>query len=185
VHVRMLDYISGGRHDGREWPDPYRGDAVIEVPDWEGEDLIRAHLAARVQPPAPAPPLPGPASAVAAEHGDRAAAEATRHLAAAQAARVPAAAQSLPGRPDVPGVPGQDFAAGAQAAAGGEAGEPGELAEPAAEPSAVADGDPAVAPGPSAPKQAWIDWAVTQGAGPDQAAAMTKADLMSRYGGRL
>jgi hypothetical protein len=43
----------------------------------------------------------------------------------------------------------------------------------------------AAAPSPGDPKQAWIDYAVTQGADVHQAGAMTKADLMSRYGGRL
>lgn len=40
-------------------------------------------------------------------------------------------------------------------------------------------------PAPADVKQAWIDYAVSQGADPETAAAMTKADLMSRYGGRL
>lgn len=43
----------------------------------------------------------------------------------------------------------------------------------------------AEAPGPGDSKQAWIDYAVTQGADVHQAGSMTKADLMSRYGGRL
>lgn len=45
--------------------------------------------------------------------------------------------------------------------------------------------DPATAPAPNAPKQAWIDYAVSQGADVHAAGNMTKADLMSRYGGRL
>lgn len=40
-------------------------------------------------------------------------------------------------------------------------------------------------PAPSAPKQDWIEYAVSQGADPEMAARMTKVDLMSRYGGRL
>jgi hypothetical protein len=43
----------------------------------------------------------------------------------------------------------------------------------------------AEAPSPGDPKQAWIDYAVASGADVHQAGAMTKADLMSRYGGRL
>lgn len=53
---------------------------------------------------------------------------------------------------------------------------------------AVADGtvEPqAEPPRPADPKQAWIDYAVTQGASVDEATSMTKIDLMSRYGGRL
>lgn len=34
-------------------------------------------------------------------------------------------------------------------------------------------------------KAAWIDWAVHNGADPEQAAALTKNELMSRYGERL
>ena len=40
-------------------------------------------------------------------------------------------------------------------------------------------------PRPSDPKQSWVDYAISQGATEDQAASMTKNDLMSRYGGRL
>ena len=32
------------------------------------------------------------------------------------------------------------------------------------------------------PKQAWVDHAVAAGASPDEAAAMTKADLIGKYG---
>ena len=32
------------------------------------------------------------------------------------------------------------------------------------------------------PKQAWVDHAVAAGASPDEAAAMTKADLIEKYG---
>lgn len=45
--------------------------------------------------------------------------------------------------------------------------------------------EPAEPPAPGDPKAAWIDYAVSQGADRDVATAMTKADLMSRYGGRL
>lgn len=64
---------------------------------------------------------------------------------------------------------------------------PGEdgAAGPPAEPDAVQPA-PVVAPPPSAPKQAWIDYAIQAcDADPAEAGAMTKADLMSRYGGRL
>lgn len=43
----------------------------------------------------------------------------------------------------------------------------------------------AATPSPGDPKQAWIDYAVASGADVHEAGAMTKADLMSRYGGRL
>ncbi|MFI0897748.1 hypothetical protein [Streptomyces sp. NPDC020983] len=37
-------------------------------------------------------------------------------------------------------------------------------------------------PAQSASKDEWVGWAVTNGATPDDAAAMTKADLIDRYG---
>lgn len=43
-------------------------------------------------------------------------------------------------------------------------------------------GDP---PAPADSKLAWVSYAISQGADPDTASRMTKADLQSRYGGRL
>lgn len=40
-------------------------------------------------------------------------------------------------------------------------------------------------PSPADPKQAWVDYAIAQGLDWDTASRMTKADLQSRYGGRL
>jgi hypothetical protein len=40
-------------------------------------------------------------------------------------------------------------------------------------------------PAPGDPKQAWVDYAVTQGMAPEDATRMTKADLQSRFGPRL
>lgn len=44
-------------------------------------------------------------------------------------------------------------------------------------------GLPAERPAVNAPKTAWLGWAVAQGADQDDAAAMTKADLIEKYGG--
>lgn len=41
---------------------------------------------------------------------------------------------------------------------------------------------PAEVPAKNAPKAAWAGWAVAQGADPEQAEAMTKADLIEKYG---
>lgn len=47
----------------------------------------------------------------------------------------------------------------------------------------AAEGAPPVErPAQSAPKGEWIGWAVAQGADPEAAAGMTKADLIDRYG---
>lgn len=59
--------------------------------------------------------------------------------------------------------------------------EPEAAPEPAPEPA----GDSAPAPAPNAPKQAWVDYAISQGLDWDTASRMTKADLQSRFGPRL
>lgn len=59
--------------------------------------------------------------------------------------------------------------------------------EPAAEESGIPDEETGEIPEPkpSDPKQSWIDYAMSRGATEDEANGMTKADLMSRHGGRL
>jgi len=179
VRIAMRFYISGGRHDGRDWPEP---GVPIEVPGWEGEDLVRGGLAVRLatpDSPAPAPgtpppphqQLPGQPSPQEAGHAQTDAGQ------AAEAAQ-----------PD--GTASREAAAAAEpegAPAGNEAGgSPDEPGGPAAEPLVAAANPSPAAPGPSATKQAWIDHAVTaHGAELQEAQSMTKADLMSRYGGRL
>lgn len=122
IAVRMLTYVSGGRHDGTSWP---VAGTVLVLPEAEARDLIRAEIAVEVPMPEKTPePAPDPAP------------------------------------------------------------------EPASEPARGPEPGPVVAPetgqpAPADPKQVWIDYAVSQGLSPDEAAAMTKADLMSRYGGRL
>ena len=180
--VRMIQYISGGRHDGRNWPDPMNSDGIIDVPDWEARDLIiggnaypveeRERTAAQQADTASAE------AALAAEHAEVASREAA---AAAETARAPdgGGAGSEPGEPLADTGTEPTVAAPEDASAA--------PAPPAPDPAGVAPamaGTPA-APAPSAPKQAWIDFAVAQGADVNAVSAMTKADLMSRYGGRL
>jgi hypothetical protein len=55
--------------------------------------------------------------------------------------------------------------------------------EPAPEPEP--EPEQPESPKPGDPKQDWINYAIGQGADEAAAEAMTKADLMSRYGGRL
>lgn len=72
-------------------------------------------------------------------------------------------------------------AAAAQAApapAKAVAAEPVKTAEPAPE-------EPSGAPSPSAARQVWVDYALSQGAQLADVSTMTKADLQSKYGGRL
>jgi hypothetical protein len=73
--VQMLHYISGGRHDGRDWP---AAGEPLTVPEWEAQDLFLAQLArpwpggdepetaAPVPEPEPAP-VPEPAAGPEAE----------------------------------------------------------------------------------------------------------------------
>lgn len=169
MRVRMHTQISGTR-DGERWPPAWE---TIEVPDAEGYDLINAGLAEQADEAEPGQ-LPGrpPASAEAAEHSETAQAEAE---AAAEHAEV--ASQEAAEAAEAARAPAGDGADTGQ-------GEPAET--PPAEPPVAADDTPAAAPGPSAPKQAWIDYAVNaHGADVHAASSMTKADLMSRYGGRL
>jgi hypothetical protein len=158
--VRMVVGISGERHDGRRWPP---AGTVLTVPDWEAEDLIRGQNAVPVSQaddvPAAPPPVvsdPRPESQAAGEQ-----------LAAKAAAEEEAAGDETAPTPVVP----PEISAVAQVS-------------PLARVSG-AEPDPGITPIPSAPKQAWIDYAIAQGATTEDASSMTKADLMSRYGGRL
>lgn len=166
--VRMRYQISGSRHDGRPWPP---GGGTIEVPEWEFRDLLRGG------------------------HADPHGREADEAW---------AAMRELPerGRPSKidPPEPAEPAGGGEAEAAGEEMTEP--VPEPLVAGAVAAEGkageadqqdsagaaepaEPPRVPGPAAVKQEWIDYAISQGADPDKAAAMTKADLMSRYGGRL
>jgi len=139
--VVMVHQMSGGRYDDRPWPPP---GYEFEVPDWEGEGLVRSSSAVKIReldddlpayvtPPAPVS-LPAETAAGPAE----------------PSVWIPDAGLTL--LPESP---------------------PGSAVDVPAEPR------------PADPKQAWIDYAVSQGEPADTAGAMTKADLMSKYGGRM
>jgi hypothetical protein len=164
--VRMIDHISGGRWDGRDWP-PAHGE--IEVPDWEARDLIAGRLAVPAGHGAGTSAGPAPQAEVPAQHEPGAG----------------TAAAPVPGTQQLPGVPPPEVSPVTEVSPVAEV--PGETApEPGPEP--VPEPEPEPEPEPPAPhdvKQRWIDYAVLRGANPEAAAAMTKADLMSKYGGRL
>lgn len=154
--IVMTLTISGGRADGRPWPD--RLGAAIDVPREEGEHLVKVGQAFEVAPPAgvQATLIPAPAADPVSE---------------------PAATAAGP-------VP--ETAAGAQAAAASAGVPAAEVPEPAAEEiPAEAPADSPELPKPADSKQAWIDYALGQGASAAAVADATKADLMSRFGGRL
>jgi len=139
--VVMTLTISGGRADGRPWPD--RLSTPIDVPREEGEHLVRVGQAFEVEAPGRAEAPHGPASATPA----------------------PVSESS----PTAAGPPEAEVSAPEEEAA----------------PEPAAGEEPGDMPKPADAKQAWLDYALSQGADADVAAGMTKADLMSRFGGRL
>lgn len=158
--IELINGMSGTRANGDRYPPMF---TPFQVADWEGENLVRAEVARRVAAPAIVPPEPLPVPA---------------HAMPPEPARAPAQ------------EPAQDT---------GRSFTPEDAQEPAPEPAYVDARESAqesaweTAPGPAQsrrpvaadPKQAWIDHAISQGADPDTAARMTKADLQSRYGSRL
>jgi hypothetical protein len=156
--IRTFISPAGGRHDDRPWP-PIGSE--LDVPAWEGQDLIRANHAVFLRWVEEAVPDPVPAVPVVSEP--------------AQTAAGPLTEPVIVPDPEPVIVPEPEP-------------EPVIVPEPEPEPSrSVSDvpPEPAEAPAPSDPKQDWIDYAVSQGADAAEAARQTKADLMSRYGGRL
>jgi hypothetical protein len=131
----MLQQVSGGRYDGTDWPPAF---VPFEVPDNEGEDLLRGGLAYRAAAPAPAP--------------------------------APSAPEPGPGPAPENVFSGTVTSAGAASAQAGIPDAEGQLPD---------------VPKPNDAKQAWVDFAMAHGATEDEANMATKADLMSKYGGRL
>jgi hypothetical protein len=171
IWVRMTITISGGRADGRNWPDRW-GDA-IDLPAEEALPLIKAGNAIEVDPPEPDRPLPPPASLTPvprSEPAETAAGPVTGHSwgLTGPSAREPAGPIAAP-QPDAQPV-----------AAWGPEAEPAR--EPAGPTPALADMD---MPKPADPKQAWVDYAMAHGETEDEANMQTKAGLMQKYGGRL
>jgi len=129
---------------------------TIDVPGWEADDLIRGGNAIAV----PAGSAPDPEPGVTES---RPPSQIEGEALAAEAEAGAAQADSEDGT-----------GAGDSSGSGDEDPDDG---KPEGRPSA---------PAPSAPKQDWIDFAVqVHGADVHAATGMTKADLMSRYGGRL
>lgn len=157
VWVQMTISISGGRADGRNWPERWK--EPIDLPADEAWPLIRAGNAVEV--PAPkqaAAPLPPPTSLTPAPRSEPAA-----------TARGPVVESTW----GLTGPPASD--------------EPVEphvsvVRENAAAEN-VAELEP---PKPADPKQSWVEYAMARdGISEDDAQQQTKAGLMSKYGGRL
>jgi hypothetical protein len=189
--IAMLISMSGGRDDDRPWPGV---NLPFEVTDIEGEGLVRwgnaQNLTAQGWTLDKIPPhmrlpgtvhvsAPGPVSLPAG-------------TAAGPADNPPAPPADNPPAPDPPLPRVHDLPEDPRPASmtqpvdtemlGVDDDDPGVDGEP--------DDDPPERPKPADPKQAWIDYAVSGAPVADripepQASGMSKADLMSRYGGRL
>jgi hypothetical protein len=49
TEIRMIQQMSGPRHDGQQWPAPYsQGGGTIDVTPNEARDLVNAGIAERV-----------------------------------------------------------------------------------------------------------------------------------------
>ena len=162
VWVQMTISISGGRADGRDWPERWAGS--IDLPADEAWPLIRAGNAIQVDAPEqPATPLPPPASATPVPRSEP-----------AVTARGPVLAGTTA---FTPGGAASDDAPDAQ-----DAPYVSVVRENAQIDPGLADREP---PKPAAPKQEWVDYAMAHGETEDGANMQTKADLMQKYGGRL
>jgi hypothetical protein len=173
--VKMLIGISGGRHDGRQWPP---AGWVLDIPDWEARDLVRSGFALNADPPPAQAALKQDWVDYAVGQGEdpAQAADMTKAELIEEAAAPPAgepANVSLPAHTAAGPVAPESLPVPETSAGAGD---------PDTGRGASAEANP---PAPADPKTAWIDYAVSQGAKADAAAGMTKADLMSRYGGRI
>jgi hypothetical protein len=128
----------------------------LEVDDLEGERLIRGALARRTAAPPRPVPVPPPPLPVP---------EWAKPAAEFRAGSGSGPDQPVPPAP-APAVPHHQAPAGPDQPA-----PPGDAA-----------GGP---PQQIAPKAAWVEYAVSQGANPAEAAELTKAQLQASYGGRL
>jgi hypothetical protein len=164
----MVMTLSGGGPGDRDWRD-FPAGSPLYTDDWEADDLVRIGLAVEdpeagggagtAQPPAPEAEAPGISEPVRS-------------------------GAPLPPEPSPAPVAPPEVSPVAEVSG---------VAEVAAVPPSDADviertqAPPAAAepPQPSDIKQRWIDYAIAMGEDPGVAPNMTKADLMSKYGGRL
>lgn len=163
--IRMIQNMSGGRYDNQQWP-PAGID--FEVPDEEGEALIRDRNALFVRHSAVAPEPVVIVEQIVSEPSPTGSGPIW-----SSAATGPA--WSTPGdeKADKPAAkPALEKAAPEPT--------PDEIAHEAA-PLAQTPNRPK----PSESKRLWEDYAVAKGMDPDDAVDSTKAELMSKFGGRL
>lgn len=99
----------------------------------------------------------------------------------------PAPAAEEPGAGGEGGsAPSDDPSGDSDPGDGGEPGSEGDDTDPGDGETGEQAGDepaePSQKPAPSANKATWVEWAVSQGADPDEAAKSSKADLVEAYG---
>jgi hypothetical protein len=181
-----MQQAGGPRYDGRSWP---AAGEEFDVPAWEADEITRADphqsvpLAALVRGADGGGPeiKDGQWTVPAADSGPE---EKTTEVAEPLKATVsPAGEPKAPAHEHEHG-PGQHVPADRDndEEKGTEEPRSARTGSPAAVTSTVES--PVEAPASSAPKQDWVAYAVSQGADPHEAGSMTKADLMSRHGGR-
>lgn len=183
--ITMLEFISGGRPDNTPWPD--KG-VVFEVSDEEGVRLIRGQLAQQVRPPAPPEPnadVAGAVTTITPSATETEAAEIAAPAAAAHAAVAPAeaaadAAVEAAAAPVAHPEPEPEPEPAAKVPD-----EPAEESHPQEALKPETAPEPVQPPAPADSKAAWVEYAVSQGASPEEAAGQTKAQLQSAFGGRL
>jgi hypothetical protein len=158
--IAMTISMSGGRWDDRPWP----GIGIpFEVTDEEAEGLIKWHHAVKVadspEPVKEHVTAPAPVSLPA-------------HTAAGP---IPEPAPVAENEPEPAWIPDVEMVSP----------EPGPDPEPPAAVQEDPPDAPAEPPKPADPKQAWFDYAIARGLTGKKIDEVTKADLMSQYGGRL
>jgi len=154
--IETTMHMSGTRASGDRWPPAF---TAFEVEDWEGEHMIKGGMARLADPPAAPAPAPEPEPVPVPE---------------------PPMPRRVQTEPDLV-APAPEPVKSAVATRTATPPEP----EPAPEPFTPLVPSAGPPPAPSDPKQAWVDYAVTQGMSGDDASRMTKADLQSRFGPRL
>ena len=175
--IRMIVNLSGGGPGGRDWRD-YPAGSSLDVEDWEAQDLTRIGLAVAAPGGGSGGSVPEPAAEAPAETEPGAGADAAETGISPVTEVSPLAETSLTSAGTV-SEPEPEPAPEP---------EPVPEPEPESEPVPVPEPEPEPVPEPPHPHDAkarWIEYAVSQGENEDTATAMTKVDLMSKYGGRL
>jgi hypothetical protein len=159
VWIKLISQRNGSRYDNREWPTPGE---PFSVPEWEGEALTRIKEAVYTS--------------------DEEAANLSQPKVDSEVVPLdePIEREYHGGQP----VSSPKVSADVEPVVEENVEEPTEevVAEEDTADEAVEE---VTKPAPYASKADWVTYAVSQGHDADDASSLTKADLQSRYGGRL